>query len=152
MSQENVEGERDPAYTGVMKPVRGGLLLAATSLAFLVLPANGWGSFPGANGRIAYVEPELSTYDLYTVLPDGSGTERLTNDGVSDLQPSWSASGHRLVYLHGRHRVFTIGAHGGNPTPVTDEKGTLRSPHFSRSGGRIVYARWLSGKSRIFTI
>jgi TolB protein len=118
----------------------------------MALPAIAGAAFPGANGRIAYVEPELTTYDLFTVLPDGSGTERLTNDGVSDLQPSWSASGHRLVYLHGRHRVFTIGAHGRNPTPVTDEKGMLRSPHFSRSGSRIIYARRLFGKSWIFTV
>jgi WD40 repeat protein len=135
-----------------MKPDRGGLLLAVGVLALLVLPAPAWAAFPGANGRIAYVEPELGRHDIFTVLPDGSGAERLTDDEVDDQLPSWSASGRRLVYLHGRNQVFTIGAHGADQTPVTDEKGTLQSPHFSRSGGRIVYARLFFEKSWIFTI
>lgn len=138
-----------------MRRIRGCLPLVIGALALLVVPATAWAAFPGANGRIAYVEPELSTYDIYTVLPDGSGTERLTDDEADDLYPSWSANGYRLTYLHGSYygpnQVFTIGAHGGNKTQVTDERGRLRSPHFSPSGGRIVYARWFD-KSWIFTI
>jgi WD40 repeat protein len=152
MSRANVEGEPDPPYTCPMKPVRRGLLLAVGALALLVFPASGWGAFPGANGRIAYIKG----YDIYTVRPDGSGTERLTNDQTYNDQPSWSASGHRLVYLHGSHyrtqQVFTIGAHGGNPTQLTHEKGVLRYPHFSPSGRRIVYAKLLPDESRIVTI
>jgi TolB protein len=132
--------------------MRGGLLLAVGALALLIFPTAGWGAFPGANGRIAF----LKGNDIYTIRPDGSETERLTNDEVYDEQLSWSASGHRLTYVHGSpygpNQVFTIGAHGGNPTQVTDEKGVLRYPHFSRSGRRIVYARWFSEKLGIFTI
>jgi Tol biopolymer transport system component len=130
-----------------MKPVWRGLVLAA-ALALLVFPAAGWGAFPGENGRIAYLGGP--SRDIYTVRPDGSGTERLISDSV---QPSWSASGHRLVYLHGfPWQVFTIGAHGGNPTQLTHEKGTVGSPHFSPSGRRIVYARTFSHNRAIFTI
>jgi Tol biopolymer transport system component len=152
MSEENVEGGPDPSYTCCMRPIRGGLLLAVGALALLIFPTAGWGAFPGANGRIAF----LKGYDIYTIRPDGSGTERLTNDETYDEQLSWSASGHRLAYVHGSpygpNQVFTIGAHGGNPTQVTHEKGILRYPHFSRSGRRIVYARWFSEKIAIFTI
>lgn len=92
-----------------MKTVRGGLLLAVGLLALLVLPATGWGAFPGANGRIAYINEWPG--DIYTIRPDGSGTERLTNDVAPEGQLSWSASGYRLAYVRG-HQLFTIGAHG----------------------------------------
>jgi TolB protein len=156
MSQENAASVRDPSCTSPVRRVRGGLLLALGVLISLALPGAAPGAFPGANGRIAYVEPEPNTYDIYTVLPDGSGTERLTDNGVDDLFPSWSANGHRLTYLRGSYygpnQVFTSGAQGGNKTQVTHERGTLRSPHFSPSGGRIVYARLFFDKSWIFTI
>lgn len=73
-----------------MKTVRGGLLLAVGLLALLVLPATGWGAFPGANGRIAYINEWPG--DIYTIRPDGSGTERLTNDVAPEGQLSWSAA------------------------------------------------------------
>jgi Tol biopolymer transport system component len=134
-----------------MKTVRGGLLLVVGLLALLVFPAACWGAFPGANGRIAFVKSHAATSDIYTIRPDGSGTERLTNDVAPEGQLSWSASGYRLAYVRG-HQLFTIGAHGGNPTQLAHEIGGIRYPHYSPNGRRIVFATWVAHESRIVTI
>ena len=148
MSQENVTG-RHQFYTSPMKRVRGGLLLAV--LALLGLPGAAWAAFPGADGRIAFVKSQAATSDIYTIRPDGSGTERLTNDAAREGQLSWSASGYRLAYVRG-HQLFTIGAHGGNPTQLAHETGGIRYPHYSPNGRRIVFATWVAHESRIVTI
>jgi Tol biopolymer transport system component len=155
MSQENVEGEPDPSYTCCMRPIRGGLLLAVGALALLIFPTAGWAAFPGANGRIAY-QGSIPGTDIFTVLPDGSGTQQLTFDFTYDAGPSWSASGRRIVYNHRRHHVLTIDENGGNGRLVIRERGIVRSPHFSPSGNRIVYTRGRRGavdaRHPIFTV
>ena len=116
----------------------------------LVIPAITWATYPGANGRIAYV---LNYgHGINTIQPDGSGMRVLTRD--SDWQPSWSADGRRLVFIRD-HRVFTMSANGERQRRVTDDSGVDNSPDFSPNGRRIVYsnsALGSSGRSSIFTI
>jgi Tol biopolymer transport system component len=110
------------------------------------IPATSWATYPGAHGRIAFVGRVGTDTPggIYTVLPNGSGLQQLTNDSGSERYPSWSADGRRLVYLdatQGALGVFTISAEGGSRTHVIEPNGDLSPPHFSRSGRRIVYAR-----------
>jgi Tol biopolymer transport system component len=128
-----------------MKPTRGGLLsLVGAIFALLATAAASWAAFPGTNGLIAY-QRSIPGTDIFTVLPDGSGTQQLTFDFTYDAGPSWSASGRRIVYVHRRHHVQTIDENGGNGRLVIRERGIVRSPHFSPSGNRIVYTRGRRG-------
>jgi Tol biopolymer transport system component len=135
-----------------MKPIRGGLLSGVGVVVVLlaVLPATSWATYPGANGRIAFVgwTGELDQpapwddTELFTVLPDGSRLQQLTNDSSSELDPSWSADGLRLAYIDGageNRGVFTMHADGTHQRRVT--LGPLAEPQFSRGGRRIVYEK-----------
>jgi Tol biopolymer transport system component len=138
------------------------ILLGATLLAILVfLPASAAvAAFPGGNGRIAYsgtLESDAPTpgqgrSNIFTILPDGSGTQQLTDDSDVEWQPSWSADGRSLVFVRGepgtcqviepqdRTEVFKMDADGSNQSPIVDVGSCDPSPSFSPSGGRIVYA------------
>jgi Tol biopolymer transport system component len=128
-----------------VKPIRGGLLLAVTSIAaILVFPATGWATWPGANGRIAYVG--IGTVrGIDSIRPDGSGHRVLTRD--RDREPSWSADGRRIVFVRNNewnagssfNQVFTMRADGQDQTRVTHEGKPDFSPSFSPDGRRIVY-------------
>jgi Tol biopolymer transport system component len=146
-----------PLYTRSMKPIRGGLL-SAVGVALLALsPATSWATFPGANGRIAFVgyprseQPDINQANIFTVLPSGSGLQQLINDSDGESDPSWSADGERIVYIDSLPEhpgVFTMSADGGNQTRVTD--GPHSNPQFSPSGQRIVYAN--DTADSIFTV
>lgn len=54
-------------------------------------------TFPGDNGRLAYVLFKGRNADIHTALPDGRDPRRLTRTGV-DMQPDWSATGSRILF------------------------------------------------------
>jgi Tol biopolymer transport system component len=124
----------------------------ALAISAAVFPSAAFAAFPGGNGRIAYVgDPAGEQTDIFTILPDGSGLRRLTNDSELESDPSWSADGRRLVFAResiatGTSQIVTINADGGDAsTVVSAQRNPIRafplpgSPSFSPSGGRIIY-------------
>lgn len=138
---------------------RSTFLLGAMLLGILAsLPASAAvAAFPGGNGRIAYSgtafsdpgEP-IEPPHIFTVLPDGSGKQQLTDAPIADFQPSWSADGRRLVFVRGGPtgavQLFTMNADGSNQAKLADISvrepciDPCPSPAFSPSGRRIVYS------------
>jgi TolB protein len=147
-----------------VKPIRGGLLWGlGVALLLAILPATSWATYPGANGRIAYAgQPEGSPYsgdDIYTVLPDGSASRRLTTSPLDEQSPAWSATGRRIAFTrwtpNKRSPIFVMRADGSHQRQVTHDLTADGTPYFSPDGGRIVYAGSLHpnrGLWSIFTI
>ena len=147
MSQENVEGEGHPSYTGFMKPVRGGLLLALLALFLLLVPVtSAWAAYPGRNGLIAYSGSEHSTHtgtEIFAIPPSGGTPIQLTHNGDSDYSPAWSADGRRIVFVRGvgsREAIWTMRANGRHQHKIIGVPSSrVSEPSFSPSGGRIVF-------------
>lgn len=82
--------------------------------------------------------------EIYTMLPDGGGVRRLTNNEVSDLddtQPAWSPDGTRIAYASGArgYRIFVMDADGSRL--LTDADADERDPAWSPDGTRIVFSQ-----------
>jgi TolB protein len=117
----------------------------ALAVAAALTPSAAVAAFPGGNGRIAFEGGPRpgEQYNIFSVRPDGSGLQQLTDDREFDRAPSWSADGGHLVFsrdVGGGAALFTINADGEDLTRVVDglDHGTP-APSFSPSGRRIVY-------------
>jgi len=105
-------------------------------------PASSWAAYPGANGLIAY-----SAGEIFTISPAGGDPTQLTDNAISDTDPSWSADGRRLTFIRGsaymgqNQNVWTMRADGTHQRQVTHGTIAESSPSFSPGGGRIVMAR-----------
>jgi hypothetical protein len=94
-------------------------LAGAAALALLTtglttgLTGTARAAYPGADGRIAFVQAD----NIYTITPSGQGLKKLTG-GNADSAPVWSPSGQEIAYLY-RGNLWTMAAGGGQKTQIT---------------------------------
>ena len=122
-------------------------VLAAVGLSMVVLyyahPAEA--TFPGKNGRIAYVSlTQNREADIYTVNPDGIGKFRVTNTkNTTEQSPDYSPNGKKIAYAGWNRNyvshIYIISATGGKPFQVTNTRFGEGGPIYSPNGKKIAY-------------
>ena len=138
-----------------------GLAFALAAVAAGLLASSALATYPGANGRIAFMGRNMpgcpgtnypgfgSNFAICTMEPDGSGVKRISGFGRDGhltgvalnqlgFEASWSASGRRIAFAS-RHWIRTMSADGSDKTKVAWVQDGVHSVAFSPSGGRIVY-------------
>lgn len=141
----------DPACAvGSRQRIRGlFVLLVAAALALGVLPASPGGAVaPGANGRLACEGGRpgadgVMAPQVYTVNPDGTGEEILTDLPTRDGDPSWSPDGTTIAFESFRDdgsEAYLMNADGTGVTRLTfngppEDRGT----NWSADGSQIVF-------------
>lgn len=128
------------------------VLLGLATLALEAAPAQA--TAPGANGKIAFVSNRDGDgdFDLFTMNPDGSGVNHLTNDSVTNNEPSYSPDGQKVAYTSTsgngsvgnpvNREILVVNANGTSPVNVTNSPLSDDSdPSFSPDGTRIAFRR-----------
>src|SRR3954451_19195013 len=113
-----------------MRRITGVLIVLAVTVG---VPTAAQASFPGANGKIAYV----SGGDIWTMNPDGSAQLNLTNDAAVQGSPSWSPDGARIVYEE-TGAIWQMRADGTGRVFVNTPPNGGRDPAWSPDGTKIV--------------
>jgi Tol biopolymer transport system component len=129
------------------------------SISSLVAPVEpDW----AANGnRIAFaaIPGDASSYDIFTINPDGTGLTNVTNTPTRDeREPSWSPDSAQIAYsgfAASNYEIRRIGADGTGDFQVTNNPGADdRQPAWSPDGQLIAYVSRVSasGHDDIFRI
>lgn len=74
-------------------------------------------------GSIAFTAVEQGGFAIYTVSPDGTDLERLTQLGGNANTPSWSPDGRRIAYGDGDAGIFVMNRDGSGKRLVTRDGG-----------------------------
>jgi TolB protein len=112
------------------------LLFLVTALGLLAFAPRAHATFPGANGKIAFVSNRDGNYEIYSVNPDGSGLTRLTNDPSADLRPAWSPDGQRILFNR-NSEVWIMNADGSGQQQLTTAGGS--NPAWYPDGNSFAY-------------
>lgn len=120
-------------------------LLLLGSAGFILLPTPAHATFPGKNGRIAFILGP----DVYTMNPDGSDVRQLTTftNENSAFWESWSSDGKQLVFSRFPAPTFfgqlwIMNADGSNQRLLLEDPGfDDEAPSFSPDGSHVIFAR-----------
>ncbi len=104
------------------------------------------------NGRIAFSsrqphlwsETEQFYYQIYTVNPDGSAVQQITNTGKDNFSPAWSPDGTKIAFASRRDSLFleiyVMNADGSNAVRLTNNATTEDfEPAWSPDGTRLAF-------------
>jgi TolB protein len=120
---------------------------ALFSITLVSAPAGA--AFPGANGRIVLAQTGNDFCpDIYSVLPDGSGSTQYTNCPEQVLHPAWSPDGQSIAVALSTEggngpappKIFVIDATNGSMTQATTGTNGADDPAWSPDGKTIVFA------------
>jgi dipeptidyl aminopeptidase/acylaminoacyl peptidase len=105
------------------------------------------------NGRIAFGSDRDGNYEIYSMLADGSGLLRLTNNPATDCCPDWSPDGTKVAfvsYRDGNNEIYVAGADGANPTRLTFDPAFDYQPDWSPDGTMLAFGSDRDGSPEIY--
>ena len=148
-----------------MKALAAGLLAAAMMAASLLAPTPAQASaFPGANGKIVFTSTRTTgtgvnnpegEFEIFTMNPDGTGLKQLTKNKASDVAPSYSSDGKKIVFgsvRTGNFEIFTMNSDGTGQTNLTNDPATDVRPSFSPDGKKILFDSTRAGVGDVFVM
>lgn len=92
---------------------------------------------------------ESSTYDLYTIKPDGTELHRLTDAPGNDQFPSWSSDAKRIVFSSdrdGQNEIYVMNVDGTNQQRLAPHSEEDLVSRWSHDGKSIAFFSTRDGK------
>lgn len=102
-------------------------------------------SFPGKNGKIAYIDhSESGGFDIYSMKPDGTDRKQLTGDAANDYAPDVSPNGEKIAFASfrsGANKIYVMNADGTAVRNLSGSEAGESGPAWSPDGRRIAFEK-----------
>jgi Tol biopolymer transport system component len=120
-------------------------VLVACLVALLALSERAQASFPGKNGRIAYLDrSESGDYEIYSMKPDGTDRKRVTDDSANDYAPDISPDAKKIAFVSlrsGANKIYAMKAGGTAVRNLSGSEDGEAGPAWSPSGTKIAFEK-----------
>lgn len=137
--------------------VIGAIIVIFASSIFAVLPPpilsnqspSAFATFPGENGKIAFVSTRDGNYEIFAMNADGGEQINISNDRFDDNDPDWSPDGTKVVFDSIRppgsgNELWIMNAEGSDPRMLTNNPDNDEHPSWSSDGEKIAFTSYRS--------
>ncbi|MGD8625274.1 MAG: LysM peptidoglycan-binding domain-containing protein [Anaerolineae bacterium] len=97
----------------------------------------------GQGSRVAFMSARDGNWEIYRINMDGSGLQRLTENGAQDGLPTWSPDGNAIAFVSNRGggwAIWVMNANGSNQRKLFDLGGGYGSGEYEWTKERISWA------------
>jgi Tol biopolymer transport system component len=96
--------------------------------------------------RIAFSSRRGSSFDIYSMLADGSDTQQLTTTKENDVHPTWSPDGRSIAFARSDPgRIYVMSTDGSEVRRLTKSLAEESDPAWSPDGNWIAYTHRTPG-------
>ena len=115
------------------------LVCGAAALSLALAPSASAGTFPGGNGRIAYVQTVAGQPQVFTMAANGRDRRQVTNESAGATNPDWSRDGGGLAFSVGGKWIDTTNALGASEHQIASDVNAT-DPSWSPDGSALAIA------------
>jgi len=111
--------------------------------------------FVGGTGLIVFESKRDGNSEIYSMNPDGSAQNRLTNNTSDDTRALWSPDGLHLVFeskRDGNSEIYSMNPDGSAQTRLTNNTTDDTAPAWSPFGNRIAFVSVRDGNSEVYVM
>lgn len=111
--------------------------------------------FVGGSGLLIFESKRDGNSEIYSMNPDGSAQNRLTNNAADDTHAQWSPDGSRVAFeskRDGNSEIYVMNADGSGQTRLTNNTTDDTMPYWSPLGNRLVFVSVRDGNSEIYVM
>src|SRR5215203_5164100 len=132
-------------------------VLVACAGGLLAVSEKAEATFPGKNGKIAYVRNDGNDREIYTINPGGGDDTQHTHDNTGSYVPSYSPDAKKIVYSgssgSGDTEIYIINAGGvGGRIQLTHNDRDDFHPAYSPDAKKIVFMHDGTNDTELYTI
>ena len=107
------------------------------------------------DSQIVFEDDRDGNDELYVINVDGTGEKKLTDNSISDGNPSWSPDGDKIIFhskRDGDFEIYSMNPDGSGVKKITDDSYGNTRPRWSPDGNKITFLSDRDGDFEIFTM
>jgi len=138
-----------------MAALSGVAILGAAALGGCGGGASAGPGVPTLESRIVFASDRDGNLELYSMKPDGTDPQRLTNSAGIDTQPSWSFDRRQIAFASnrdGNFEIYLINRDGTNPRRLTNSATLDLDPAFAPDGQSVLFVSNRDGNAELYRV